>query len=82
MTELIGRHVTDEAKGAYRNGTRIRKIKIREGDAHRVGALGRVIGSLNVGQLGLSAKFFYFVVWDDAPRFACGVAGDVIEALS
>jgi len=77
-----GWFVTTEAAGAYKNGTRVRKTKKRDGDAHDVGATAKVIGSLDVGGLGLRARFFYFVVWDDFPGVAVGVAGDVLEALS
>jgi hypothetical protein len=51
---------TEQAAGAWPNGTRVEKANSCETDAHRDGALGTVRGSIAAGgYLG------YFVEWDD-----------------
>ena len=62
----FGQFTTDEAEGAYPNGTRIRKINADRTDPHRNGATGRVLGSLHHAPLGLA----YFIEWDDMPQCA------------
>ncbi len=54
-----------EAVGAFRNGTRI--VKVREdhgGDWHGVSSSGIVLGSISHAELGIA----YFVEWDDRPK--------------
>lgn len=77
----LGVHTRDEASGALKNGTRIRKVKFEAGDGHPIGTLGRVLGSIEAPadvfrQFG--ARFFYFVEWDPKPRIAVGVASSKI----
>lgn len=67
-----------EAEGALRNGTRVRKLIMEEGDTHPVCAPGTVLGSLAVpaelsrGQRH-QVRFFYYVEWDMSPKEACAV---------
>lgn len=72
----------EQALGAWRNGTRIVKVAVEEGDAHPVGSLGTVLGSMAappemIAQLttefGRRSRVLYFVEWDDLPRHAVGV---------
>jgi hypothetical protein len=81
---VAGREIAytdDEAPGAMPNGSRVIKVAGDPGDAHDVGKLGRVIGSmdalaagyLNAGPAGQRARFFYFVYWDKMPGVPVGV---------
>jgi len=65
----IGLHTTDQAPGAYPNGTRIIKSRMGEGDSHKVGDKGTVIGSMYAAEVPSSPQetYFYFVEWDDVP---------------
>ncbi len=63
-------YLTQEVLGAWRNGTRIRKVKAEPGDVHPIGTHGTVVGSLNHPELGLG----YIVAWD-------GEAGGVRTVL-
>jgi len=65
-------YVTKEAPGAWKNGSRVVKVRVGPGDAHAVGALATVVGSV----LNLKAwiepgtaqpRYSYFVEWDDMP---------------
>lgn len=71
----FGVFTRDQAYGAWPNGSRVRKAAVHEGDAHQVGALATVIGS--VGPLDhpvLGLAFAYFVEWDDVPGVAVLIA--------
>jgi hypothetical protein len=70
-----GMHTRDEAPGAMKNGTRVRKVKFEPGDAHPIGSLATVLGSLHHPTLG----YAYFVEWDNAPRTATAVVGFKID---
>lgn len=52
------------AGAKYKNGTRITKAVFEQGDAHPIGALGTVLGSIGAPGYGVA----YFVEWDDHPR--------------
>jgi hypothetical protein len=54
---------TNQAPGAYPNGTRVVKLASDDGDSHKDGDLGTVIGSLLAPKLGIC----YFIEWDDSP---------------
>ncbi len=72
-----GMFTNAEAPGAYPNGTRIKKTMVETGDAHGMGALGTVIGSIKSPRY-VPKKFgphLYFVEWDDALMVAVGVSG-------
>lgn len=70
---LRGWYRTDQAPGAWPNGSRVRKAVFVSGDTHKVGALATVIGSVGpVPHLPLGC-FAYFVEWDDHPGVACCV---------
>jgi hypothetical protein len=64
-----GQFTTDQAEGAYPNGTRIRKVNAEANDSHRNGATGTVLGSLRGGPI-----LGYFIEWDNMPRMAVFVA--------
>jgi hypothetical protein len=68
-------HTRDEAPGAMKNGTRVRKVVSESGDAHPLGSLATVLGSLHHPTLG----YAYFVEWDDRPRTATAVVGAKID---
>lgn len=73
---MIGEYTTDEAPGAWKNGTRVRKAFQEARDAHRDGALATVLGSIPItkappGRPPLDPPLGYFVEWDDTPGVAC-----------
>lgn len=74
----LSRFATTEVPGAYKNGTRISKIDEEPGDAHKIGALGTVLGSLWQPARGVA----YFIEWDDMPKFAVIAMAWKIGALA
>jgi hypothetical protein len=81
-----GGFTREQADGAIPNGTRVRKCRLESGDAHPVGSLGVVLGSMATPLDLLPAfpddHFAYFVEWDDHPRMAVGIIASKIEALA
>jgi hypothetical protein len=90
MTKMLG--YTGHAPGALPNGTPIRKARYEKGDAHQVGTLGMVLGSL--GPLrdhveGVSPQlaaemiggYIYCVKWgtDPRPQFIISVKIEVVR---
>lgn len=73
----IGQFTTNEAEGAWPNGTRVTKDRWEDGDHTPIGAEGVVHGSLGPVPtempLGL-CTYFYFVEWDRMPKFVIGVS--------
>lgn len=69
---------TDQAPGAWQNGTRIRKAVYELGDMHAVGALGKIIGSMGPDKDG---AYNYFVEWDDHPDLPVFVTGKRIRPI-
>jgi len=69
---------TDEAMGAWPNGTRIRKEVFTDGDAHGIGELGTVVGSIGP----LEGHYGYFIRWDDMPHVPVFVVGNRIGRAS
>ncbi len=65
--------VTEEAPGAWKNGTRVCKTKSEPGDGHRDGDIGTVTGSLGPTSIGGRQTYMYFVRFDD-DRPPCSVA--------
>jgi len=83
----IGVFTRGEAPGAFKNGTRIRKVLFEKGDGHPIGALGTVLGSIRApaevrAQFPAAGPYFYFVEWDARPRVAVGVASAKIGEAS
>ncbi|HEY4355982.1 MAG TPA: hypothetical protein VGN16_09565 [Acidobacteriaceae bacterium] len=74
----LGSFTTMQALGAWRNGTRIVKIESENGDANRVGMLGKVLGSIHEKEKGLA----YFVEWDSTPKVAVLVVAWKITAVN
>jgi hypothetical protein len=72
-----GLHVRDEAPGALRNGSRVRKVNSEPRDGHPDGTLATVLGSVDGGRAGIG----YFVAWDDDPRAAVLVKADRIAPV-
>jgi hypothetical protein len=70
-----GAYTRNQTEGAYPNGTRIKKVLSEPEDATPNGTLGTVLGSITAPEDG---EKFYFVTWDDKPRFAIGVSGKKI----
>lgn len=68
----VPQFTTDEAPGAWRNGTKVSKVGSVPGDAHQDGARARVLGSIGPtpGRL-----YGYFVEWDDMPDVPTFIAG-------
>jgi hypothetical protein len=65
----IGTFSRDQVSGVIPNGTTIRKVKTEDGDAHPVGALGVVLGSIQIPTMPI----FYFIEWEALPGYAVGV---------
>lgn len=54
-----------EAPGAWRNGSRVRKVSGDAGDVLTIGTLGRVLGSLGpIDPPEMGSRYGYFVEWD------------------
>lgn len=75
-----------QAEGAIPNGTRIVKACDEPGDAHTIGALGTILGSIGTPPEWLpehlrKVKYAYFVEWDDMPKAAVGVMDFKITQL-
>jgi len=62
----------------FKNGTKIKKVFCEQGDAHPIGALGTVLGSVSAEAAG----FGYFVEWQDRPNVAVFVIEKKIGAAS
>lgn len=62
-----GMHSRDEASGAMPNGTRVHKVKMERGDAHPIGSMATVLGSISHPDI---VGIGYFVEWDAKPRRA------------
>jgi hypothetical protein len=67
----VGTHTREQAPGAMPNGSRVRKIMSKPGDASPDGSPATVLGSMHEPDLG----YGYFVEWDARPRQAVFVAG-------
>lgn len=70
-----GTFTRNEADGAIRNGTRIKKVWSERGDTHQLGSKGIVLGSLFVPGQG----YAYFIEWDATPKFAMMAVAKKIE---
>jgi len=82
---LAGDHTTDEAEGAMKNGTRVRKTQWRDGDTQAVGATARIVGSFAVPAELLEKfgfRYMYFVEWDATRGVAVLVAENALETVS
>lgn len=67
----------------YPNGTRIRKCKSDNTDAHQDGAQGVIlsaIGPVLVEQYP-DDQYMYFVEWDDMPGLHIGIRQSRVEAI-
>lgn len=63
-----------------KNGQRIRKAQMRQGDAHQIGATGTVIGSID----NPAGVVCYFIYWDEHPGVPIAMVDDppgLIEAI-
>ena len=84
--EYMGVFSRYEAKGAWPNGTRVRKVNSEDGDGHPDGSLGTILGSLKcegdaataeTERLGIS--HLYFIEWDASPKKAIGTMSIKLE---
>jgi hypothetical protein len=68
----MGAFTTQQAEGAYPNGTRIIKQNSKKGDATKDGTKGKILGSVAVPPMPEypGVKFLYFMEWDDKPKVA------------
>jgi hypothetical protein len=64
--------------GAYKPGTRVRKVVTEPGDTHPVGSLATVLSAVGHPELGIA----YFVEWDAHPKLAVLVVAPKIAAVS
>lgn len=74
----VGLHTRDEVLGAWRNGTRVIKVKTEPGDAHPLGSMATVLGSMQAPDPDRTLG--YFVEWDAKPRCAVFVMAAKITA--
>lgn len=76
-------YVTDQAPGALPNGTRVAKVGTQDGDTHRDGAPGTVIGSIGPADLPKhpGIRYGYFVRFDDAPQFPAFISSNRIKEI-
>lgn len=58
--------ITSQAKGAWPNDSTVRKVNSQPDDGTPDGTLGVVIGSVDVSEMKLPARFAYCVHWDGA----------------
>lgn len=74
--------ITEEAPGAWKNGTRVAKVKDDPGDTHTLGAPATILGS--VGPMTVEGRkvYGYFVEWDDCPGIPVFVADYKIAPVS
>jgi hypothetical protein len=70
----LGLFTRHQMADAIPNGTRVVKVRTDAGDAHPLGSLATVLGSMGHPKVGNG----YFVEWDARPRWAVFVAGDKI----
>lgn len=68
----VGLFTTDEYPGAYRNGTRVVKVRTEPDDFHPVGTRATVLGSFGHPSI---PEIMYCVEWDPLPRVAVAVIG-------
>jgi hypothetical protein len=59
----------------FKNNSRVAKAKMEPGDAHQIGALGTVLGS--IGEPGIG--YVYYVEWDEHPRAPNLIIEDKLE---
>lgn len=70
-----------QAEGAIPNGATVQKVNSADGDTHKDGALGTVIGSM--GPLGDSYpdRFVYCVQWLDLPGVPVWIIGSRVREV-
>ncbi len=75
----VGAFTREQADGAIPNGSKVRKVAVEHGDAHPVGALAIVLGSIRepYGE----HRIMYFLEWDRLPRHAVGCIAWKIEQV-
>jgi hypothetical protein len=74
-----GAFTEDQAEGAWPARTRVAKINSGPEDDQQDGALATVLGSVRAPDA--EDRIFYFVEWDDCPRYAVGIVNTrLIEA--
>lgn len=77
----VGAFTRAQALGAWRNGTRVRKIAADAGgDRTPNGTEGIVLGSVQAPDQ--APIIFYFVAWDTAPETAVGCVSWKLEAIA
>lgn len=57
----------DQAPGAWPNDATVRKVNSRPGDATPDGTRGLILGSVDMREFKLPARFGYFLEWDNLP---------------
>lgn len=78
----------NEAEGAFRNGTRVRKRNSEPNDTHPDGTEGTILGSIpnetrdsftNEEGVEVIIEYLYFVEWDPLPKWAVGTIDLKVE---
>lgn len=72
-----GEYVTDQAPGAYANGSKLAKINSEGFDAHGDGDVCTVIGSV----LAPNGEIGYFVEWEDMPGLATFITAERVTPV-
>jgi len=67
-------YVTNQAVGAFPNGSRVRKVTSDPGDTHKIGDQARVIGSVGPAP-EFGGEYGYYVNWDDMPDVPVFIRG-------
>jgi hypothetical protein len=75
---------SQEAVGAFPNGTRIKKHSSEDEDGHADGELGTVVGSLGPMQPEpkFNCKYGYFIEWDTTPGVPVFTAGFKVKEIA
>jgi hypothetical protein len=71
-----------QADGAIKNGATVEKTGTANGDAHRDGALGTVIGSMGPLSESYPARFVYCVEWMDTPKVPVWILGTRVREVT
>lgn len=67
----VGAFTRAEADGAWKNGTRVVKIKREQGDHHDIGSKATILGSIRTPNESI---IMYFIEWDAMPKSAVACA--------
>jgi hypothetical protein len=72
--------VTDQADGAFPNGTKVKKINSDQTDSHQDGATATILGSVGPVLYHGKQTYGYWLRWDDSP-LPCFINSTRIERV-